>query len=295
MVVLHLFYLPVVLAAFFLGRYRAGVLALLCAIGAAAVLALDVNTMVAAENFPLVMWLTLAIWSGVLGLASILTGTLSDERTAKITELHDAYVGVVEVLSRYLNSANPNANDQATKVSLLSQKVAVRMGLPDKEADNIRVAALLQDINDIEVTARVIRKAVGDLKHSARANTTEHTFPGSDLVCSLGAVLTGAWPLLLDQHDCLGQAEQETNGLGPATAAVGASIIQTVNRYVALLGRESNITNPREAIDALKDDSEGDHSQAVVRALEWVVLRSAEATSNQAAAELVTASAGDEF
>ena len=46
------------------------------------------------------MWLTLAIWSGVLGLASILTGTLSDERTAKITELHDAYVGVVEVLSR---------------------------------------------------------------------------------------------------------------------------------------------------------------------------------------------------
>ena len=129
-------------------------------IGAAAVLALDVDTMVAAENFPLVMWLTLAIWSGVLGLASILTGTLSDERTAKITELHDAYVGVVEVLSRSLNSANPNANNQATKVSLLSQKVAVRMGLPDKEADNIRVAALLQDINDIEVTARVIRKAV---------------------------------------------------------------------------------------------------------------------------------------
>ena len=32
MVVLHLFYLPVVLAAFFLRRYRAGVLALLCAI-----------------------------------------------------------------------------------------------------------------------------------------------------------------------------------------------------------------------------------------------------------------------
>ena len=207
MVVLHLFYLPVVLAAFFLGRYRAGVLALLCAIGAAVVVTLDVTTLVA-YNSPLVMWLALAIWSAVLGLAAILAGTLSDERTAKIAELHDAYVGVVEVLSRYLNSANPKANDQATGVALLSQKVAARMGLPDKEADNIRVAALLQDINHIDVTAKVIRKAMGDLKHNARANSAEHTFHGSDLVCSLGAVLTGAWPLLLDHGDCLGQTEK---------------------------------------------------------------------------------------
>jgi hypothetical protein len=295
MVVLHLFYLPVLLAAFFLGRYRAGVLALLCAIGGAVVLALDVTTLSAAVNFPLVMWLTLAIWSAVLGLAAILTGTLSDERTAKITELHDAYVGVLEVLSRYLNSADPKANDQATRVSLLSRKVAVRMGLPDKEADNIRVAALLQDINDIEVTARVIRKAVGDLKLSARANTTERTFPGSDLVCSLGAVLTGAWPLLLDQRDCLGQTEKGEGGVGPATAAVGASIIRTVSRYVNLLGRQPPAADPRDAIDALREDLEGDHSRAVVGALEWVVLHSAEATSNQAAAELVAAGAGDEF
>ncbi len=247
MVVLHLFYLPVVLAAFFLGRYRAGVLALLCAIGAAVVVTLDVTTLVA-YNSPLVMWLAVAIWSAVLGLAAILAGTLSDERTAKIAELHDAYVGVVEVLSRYLNSADPKANDQATRVSLLSQKVAARMGLPDKEADNIRVAALLQDINHIEVTAKVIRKAMGDLKHNARANSAEHTFHGSDLVCSLGAVLTGAWPLLLDHGDCLGQTEKGESVLGPAPAAVGASIIRTVNRYVTLLSREPHRNkSPRRA------------------------------------------------
>ena len=137
------------------------------------VITLDVTTMVT-YNSPLVTWLALAIWSAVLGLTALLAGTLSDERTAKIAELHDAYVGVVEVVARYLNSADPKANDQATRVSLLSRTVAARMGLPDKEADNIRVAALLQDINHIEVTAKVIRKAVGDLKHSVRKHGGTH-------------------------------------------------------------------------------------------------------------------------
>jgi len=294
MVVLHLFYLPVVLAAFFLGRYRAGVLTLLSAIGAAMVVSLDATTTVVYDS-PLVMWLALAIWSAVLGLVAILAGTVSDERTTTIGELHDAYVGVVEVLSRYLNSADPKANDQATRVSLLSQAVAVRMGLPDKDADNIRVAALLQDINHIEVTAKAIRKAAGDLKHNARANTAEHTFHGSDLVCSLGAVLTGAWPLLLDHGNSLGQTAKDENALEPAPAAVGASIIRTVNRYVTLLSREPHRANPGEALEALREDLEGDHNPAVMGALQWIVLHSAEASPHQAAAELATACAGDEF
>jgi hypothetical protein len=273
MVVLHLFYLPVLLAAFFLGRYRAGVLALLCAVGAAVVVSVDVTTLVS-FNSSVVIWLALAIWSAVLGLAAILAGTLSDERTAKIAELHDAYVGVVEVLSRYLNSTDPNTNDQATRVSLLSQKVAARMGLPIHEADNIRVAALLQDINHIEITAKVIQKAMGDLQHADRPNMAEHTFNGSDLVCSLGAVLTGTWPLLLDHGDCLGQPQLADGILVPGPAALGASIIHTVKRYVTLAHGESRLVDPSEVIDALRDDLDGDHNPAVVRALEWVVLRS---------------------
>ena len=43
LIVLHLFYLPVVLAGFYLGRYRAGVLALLCVLVAAIVFLRDHN------------------------------------------------------------------------------------------------------------------------------------------------------------------------------------------------------------------------------------------------------------
>ena len=78
-VVLNLFYLPVVLAAFYLGRYRAGILALLCVICAAVITALDLNTL-AAFTSPLSVGLALTIWGAVMGINSLLVGTLSDER-----------------------------------------------------------------------------------------------------------------------------------------------------------------------------------------------------------------------
>jgi K+-sensing histidine kinase KdpD len=269
MVVLHLFYLPVVLAAFFLGRYLAGVLALLCAVGAAVVLTADVTTAVS-FNSPLVVWLALAIWSAVLGLTAIMAGTLSDERAAKIAELHDAYVGVVEVLSHYLNSADAKANHEALQVSQLGQQVAGRLGLPSEEIDHIRVAALLQDINHMEITAKVLRRAVGNLQ---QAGAGKHTFHGRDLLCSLGDVLSGTWPLLLDQGDGLAPVQSVENKLASGPAARGASILRTVKRYVTLAQGRHPVLAPREAIDALRDDVECDHDPAVVRALEWVVVR----------------------
>ena len=77
-VALDLFYLPVVLAAFFLGRYRAGILALFCVICAAVVTALDLNTL-AASSSPLAVGLALTIWGAVVGITALLVGTLSDE------------------------------------------------------------------------------------------------------------------------------------------------------------------------------------------------------------------------
>ena len=56
----------------------------------------------AAYVSPMVIYLILGVWGAVLGLSAILVGTLCDERAARINELHEAYVGVAEVLSRYM-------------------------------------------------------------------------------------------------------------------------------------------------------------------------------------------------
>jgi hypothetical protein len=253
------------------------------------VISLNLNTGTAFAS-PLVIGLAVAIWGAVLGINAILVGTLSDEKMHKIDELHDAYVGVVEVLVRYLNSADPKLKDQATKISELSQQVAARMRLSDKEIDDIRVAALLQDIESIEVTARVIRKAVGDLSHLQRKSMEEHTFNGRDLVHSLGSVLTGALPLIIDHRDGLTTDEAEDGIPTPVESVLGAKILRTVRRYLMLLSQAPPATHPRVVMSVLKNDLECDHHPAVLHALEQVVLRSTKTTADR---ELLEVAASD--
>jgi hypothetical protein len=183
----------------------------------------------------LAVGLALTIWGEVMGINAILVGTLSDESADRIKELHDAYVGVVAVLARYLNSSDPKVCDRTAKTAQLSRQVAAQMRLSDNEIDDIRVAALLQDIENIEVTARVIRKAVGDLAQPRRKKQLEHTFHGSDLVQSLGSVLTGALPLLGNHGEYPDMSDADAFSRAPAERGFGAQITHTVRAYVTLL------------------------------------------------------------
>lgn len=129
LVVLNLFYLPVVLAGFFLGRYRAGVLASFSVMAASVVTALNLNDF-AAFSSPLVVALAVTLWAAVLGLVALLVGTLSDERNRTLQDLHEAHVGVVEVLARYLQSAHPKLKDRSKRVAHLSEAVARELKMP---------------------------------------------------------------------------------------------------------------------------------------------------------------------
>lgn len=267
MVVLNLFYLPVVLAAFYLGRHRAGVLALVCVLLASIVAVLDLEGF-AATTTPLVIGLSLVVWSAVMGLNAIFVGTLGDERSKKIEELHDTYLGVVEVLAHYLKSANPEKKDHSKRVAMLSQAVARKMRLSEREVDDIRVAALLQDINNLEVTAKVIQRAVGDLSKSGVH--TSYTFHGSDLVQSLGAVLTSAMPLIVSQSDGLDITFGDDDVARSADVPFGMAIIHTISHFDTLM-HDSPEIGPQEAINILRSELDADHHPAVLHALEQTV------------------------
>lgn len=283
MAVLNLFFLPVVLASFFLGRYRAGILALFCVVAV---------TLVSVHNFasfapltsPVMVFLAITVWGAVLGLTTLLVGTLSDDRAARTQELHEAYLGVVEVLSRYLN---PSLLERSRRVSELSRRVAEQMKLSERETDNIRVAALLQDMENLEITARVLQKAVDD-----GSKASPHTFQGAEFALSLGSVLTGALPLLLGQEEPLTLGETAgagTNGheLGAATGPsagrcawsgsaevpFGARIIQTVRAYDAQThgNGKSGGVSPKAALAQLRYNVDTEHHPAVLDALAKVV------------------------
>ena len=273
-VILNLFFLPVVVAGFYLGRYRSGSLALFSVVVASTVIGLDIGRF-ASVGSPLVIAISVIFWGAVLGLTSILVGTMSDERNASMLDAHEAHVGVVEVLTRYLQSANPSLRQHAEQVDHLAEKVARRMKLSNREIDNIRVASLLMDVENIEITARVIKKAVGEIEGE---DANSNTFHGTELVESLGSVLSGAFPLVLNQAGWSAERNREL--------PIGARILHTVRRYVELTRSDlaSGQLTPEAAIQDLRDDSE-EHDAAVLFVLEEIV----EATPPANEKELVAA------
>jgi hypothetical protein len=287
LVVLNLFYLPVVLCAFFLGTYRAGILAVFSVTSASIV---TVTNLAGFASFftPLTIGLMVTIWGAVLGLVAILVGTLSDERKAKTAELHEAYVGVVEILSRYLQSANARLKARSIRVAELSQKVAIAMKLPVKLVDDVRIAALLYDIGNVEVTTRVFRKAVGTLETDP-TKLDQHTFRGIDLIHSLGSVLSGASPLLVHQHDVAHDPKSQGD------IPLGTRIIWVVRAYDELTselqppGRRT--LDSARALDELRRDQDCAYDREVIDALERVAAQG-ETEESYDSLELATGALG---
>ncbi|MBI1345979.1 hypothetical protein GC163_06790 [bacterium] len=188
--VLYLFFLAVILGGFFLGRYRAGVLALLSVVLTTIVVMSDFHSFLLPPH-PLTVFLQLAVWAAVLGLAAVLVGTLSDDRELKRDEAREAQHGVVDVLRAYLQSINPRLQSQTQRVMEICDRLGKQLNLGEMELEDMRVAALLVDLEPVEITSRAIRQAVDQLQE----DPSPRTFAGSELVCSLGNVLTSAFPI----------------------------------------------------------------------------------------------------
>jgi hypothetical protein len=272
MVILNLFFLPVALAGFYLGRYRAGVLALFSALAVSGVTALVLDDLSTA-NSPVMIALAIAVWAATLGLAALLIGTLSDDRAAKTKDLHDAYVGVVEVLSQYLQSGHPRLKARSIRVAELSQEVGLAMQLLPRQVDNIRVAALLYDVGHIEITTRVVRRAV-DLLEETPLGEEKRTFQGRDFVLSLGPVLSDAIPLVLNQdRELSGQGVLDPAG-DKTEIPFGARIIRVVRSYVSLASEivPEAALSPADICRQLRSTATAEERQ-IVDVLEGVVSR----------------------
>ena len=264
-VTLNLFYLPVVLSGFFLGRYATGLLAVFCVMTTSLLCALQLDDF-CSQATPLAMGLTVTTWGAVLCLTSLLVGTLSDERAAQAVELHEAYVGVVEVLAKYLQGGNPQLNASTNRVVRLSQAVASQMKIPSKRIDDIRVAALMQGFSRIEITTKVITRAVSSLEGKGKID--DFSFNGTDLAHSLGAVLRGAIPILINQDPSLPGVSPERSMDVP----VGARILRVVRAYDSIvMGRGNENLSSAEAIMELRADGTAAYDSDVLEAFEAVV------------------------
>ena len=230
-IILNFYYLPVLVSSYLLGR-RLGLLTSVLSI-----LVVLLFALILPERFfeSPDLWKNFAVlssWGGFLILASIVVGTLYDLSERRLLDLKRAYVGILEILAKYLESTDRYTKGHSLRVSELAMEIAIAMELPRQEVENIRVAGLLHDIGKIEISGEILRKAA-DLTTEERELIDTHAAKGANLLASVGGVLKEVVPLVLAHHKYfLSALEEETKEL--TKMPLGARVVAVADTFDAM-------------------------------------------------------------
>jgi len=172
-------------------------------------------------------------WGGFLTLASIAVGTLYEQNERRLADLKNAYIGVLEILSKYLESTDRYTKGHSVRVSELAMSIAIAMELPRGIVENIRVAGLLHDIGKIEISGEILRKAA-ELSSEERELINEHTVKGAYLLSAVGSVLKEVVPIVVSHHKYFmsGLADHAN---GTNNIPLGARVVAVADAFDAMI------------------------------------------------------------
>jgi putative nucleotidyltransferase with HDIG domain len=166
-------------------------------------------------------------------LASVAVGTLYEVKESQLQDLRNAYIGILEILSKYLESADPYTKGHSVRVAELAMETAIAMQLPPGEVDNIRVAGLLHDIGKIEISGEILRKAAA-LTTEEREIMTTHDEKGARILYCVGSVLRQVVPIVLAHHQYFISKLDTAAGGGTDEVPLGARIVAVADAFDAM-------------------------------------------------------------
>ena len=229
---LDFFYLPVLVAGYWLGRTKALQTSVLCILMVGLYVVISPDRFASDSQIPGLVWWQFGTWACFLTLSAMLVGTLADQKRKQIRDLENAYHGVLEILTKYLDSVDRYTKNHSVRVSEMATAIASQMGLPDQEVELVKIGALLHDIGKIEVSTDLIRKA-SRLTTSERDQMAEHAEAGGRMLGAVGAVLSDAIPLVLAHHEHF--VAREGSSIRAADVPLGARIIAVADAYDAMV------------------------------------------------------------
>jgi putative nucleotidyltransferase with HDIG domain len=230
-IILNFYYLPVLTAGYFLGR-RMGVLAAIFSILAVLICVLVFPARFLDGKEILTGVAQLSSWGGFLILVSFTVGTLYEKNEQRVKELKSAYIGVLEILSKYLESTDRYTKGHSVRVSELATEIAIAMELPRAEVENIRVSGLLHDIGKIEISSEILSKAA-ELSTEEKELMDLHTVKGAYILTAVGSVLKEVVPIVVAHHKYFTDTLENNNGVTPKIP-LGARVVAVADAYDAM-------------------------------------------------------------
>jgi putative nucleotidyltransferase with HDIG domain len=231
MMMLNLYYLPVLMAGYFVGKRASVLSAILSIMTVSLFVVLNTAAFSSGRGIAYVVS-TLSGWSGFLLLTSYIVGTLYEQKQKRINELQRAYLGVLEILVKYLESTDPYTKGHSERVSEHAMDIAIAMERPRHEVENIRVAALLHDIGKVEISTELIGKAA-QLNEEEMFQIAEHSEKGANILLSVGSLLKDAVPIVLEHHRYFSQTEKPASE-DMATSSLGTRIVAVADSFDAM-------------------------------------------------------------
>jgi len=165
---------------------------------------------------------------------NILAGSIS--RDMAIAKLYDSikkdYINSIYALAAAVDAKDHYTHGHSTTVMKYSEKIAIAMGLPDQEVEDIKYAALLHDIGKIGISENIINKP-GRLTGEEYSIIKMHPQMGANIISKIDS-LKKLVPLMIAHHEWI-DGNGYPLGLRGEEIPLGGKIIAVADAYSTIL------------------------------------------------------------
>ena len=194
------------------------------------------------KDLRLLVYTHVAAWGGFLFLSGVIVGALADERKREHAALRRAYVGILGIVSNYLETADKYMKGHMLRVSDWSTEIAKKLELGSDEAECVHAASLLHEMSKTGVNVDVIQRAATQSSRE-KEQMGDGDDTGSDVLAKMGDMLSHTVPILA-AAESLEKKEAEGEGV-----PVAGQIIDLVDRFDTLVSEDGK--SPQEALEEL--------------------------------------------
>jgi putative nucleotidyltransferase with HDIG domain len=221
---------------------------------------------------------SLATWGSFLILAAVLVGTLYEQKEKQATELKQAYIGILEMLTKCLECTDEYVLGHSERVAQLGVQIARELGLSDSATEKVRVGGLLHDIGKVEVSVKALQKSAA-LSEEEREEIAMHPLRGAEILQSAEVVLRDVIPIVRLHHERVLDDEVETPDRPGVRLdreqRLSIGTIAVADAYDAIVSdrpyRPGKL--PWQAVQEIEDNAGKQFDSEVVAAFKKVILR----------------------
>jgi putative nucleotidyltransferase with HDIG domain len=246
---LNFFYIPTLVAAYFLGKKK-GVLVGVLAVLLVTLYGILDPSLFSGKVIELPVY-NIILWGSFLIITAYVVGTLYEIKEQALKDLKQAYEGILELVSKFIDSIDKYTQEHSVRVSNLAAKIAEEMNLPQTEVEDIRVAGLLHDVGKIDISIEVLKKAAA-LTEKEWEEIKTHTKKASSILRPVGGLLQNVIPLIETHHEYFdGGGYQKLKG---NEIPLGSRILAVADAYDAMLSDRPyrKGKTPWEAVQEIK-------------------------------------------